>query len=116
MMSNSNDWNIFDKVIYHIETTVSKLGVFFKNEKTPDPEEVILAATRHLQEENEQLKDFQIPEKLTYNEKSAAYICPKCGIELSRELIEYYKIKHCTECGKRLFRLRKGHNIVNNPA
>ncbi|MGN0289385.1 MAG: hypothetical protein ACI4DQ_07180 [Lachnospiraceae bacterium] len=106
MISNANNWNIIDRAIYCIEAVVVRFTACFKQEKTPDPEEIILAATKHLQEENEELKDFRIPEKLTFNEKSATYTCPKCGMELSQELVEDYKIKHCIECGKRLFRLK----------
>lgn len=102
MISNIN-FNIIDKAIYFIETAASKFAVFIHNEKTPDPEDIILAATEHLQAENEELKDFRIPEKITYDEESRTYICPKCRKSHVPELIEVYKIKYCAECGKRFF-------------
>lgn len=102
MISNIN-FNIIDKVIYFIETAASRIAISIHNEKIPDPEEMILAATEHLQAENEKLKDFRIPEKIIYNKETGTYICPKCGKSHVQELIEVYKIKYCAECGKRFF-------------
>lgn len=102
MISNIN-FNIIDKVIYFIEAAASRIAISIHNEKIPDPEEMILAVTEHLQAENEELKDFRIPEKITYDEESRTYICPKCRKSHVPELIEVYKIKYCAECGKRFF-------------
>ncbi len=113
MIGDTNHWNSLDKGIFFLETAVAKIVRAIKHEGTPNPEEMILAATKHLQEENEHLKAIRIPGRLTFNEKNSTYICPMCGIELSQELIENYQIKHCIECGKRLFRPEK--NRVNNP-
>ncbi|MGN0307113.1 MAG: hypothetical protein ACI4DN_02735 [Lachnospiraceae bacterium] len=109
MINNLPNFNFADKVIYSVEAVILKAIHLIKQESSPDPEEMIAAATQHLQEENEELKDYMIPEKLIYNRQDYTYLCPKCGEKLSQELVEKYKIKCCVECGKRLFR-------VNNPA
>lgn len=115
----TNNFNLIDRVIFSVEAAIKRVTLSIRDEKAPDPEEMILAATQHLQEENEQLKDFRIPEKVAFDEEKAAYRCPKCGYDLSQQLVEEYKIKHCIECGKRLFRLREeippvSYSVVNS--
>ncbi len=82
--------------IYFIEP-VKRLSVFF------NIEEMIAAATKELQEENEELKQYRIPGYLI--EHGRAYECPACGREISAEEIEGLKsktVKYCNNCGKRI--------------
>lgn len=109
MMNKIHNFNPIDRLLYFIEEVVLKAVHLIKQEKAPDPEMMIMAATQHLQNENEQLKEYRIPEKLIFDHTNRTYLCPKCKKELNQELIEKYRIKCCAECGKRLLR-------VNNPA
>ena len=112
-MNYTNNWNLLDKTIYIIENFIKEIVSAFYSEsdkELPDPEEMINAATLHLQEENENLKEYHIPEKvLICTDK---YKCPKCNEEIKKELIEKYKVKHCPECGKRLLRVNKSEKSM----
>ena len=105
-MNYLNNWNILDKVIYKIEVFINKAVLYMKdNKEMPEPEEIILAATKHLQEENEQLKEYRVPGRVIVREDK--YMCPKCKEVIDNKLLEKYKVKHCPECGKRLFSVNK---------
>lgn len=110
-MNYMNKWNLLDKLIYKIEILLSQLFHYIKeNKEMPDPEEMILAATQHLQEENDKLKEYRVPETVIFcNEK---YQCPKCKKVIYTELIEHYKVKHCPECGKRFFKFNKSEKLT----
>lgn len=98
-------WNAVDTIIFSIEKFISKAADEVKEAKDelPVPEEMIAAATRELQEENEELKQYRIPGYLI--EHGRAYECPACGREISPEEIEGLinkNIKYCNNCGKRI--------------
>lgn len=74
----------------------------------PEPEDMIMAATKHLQEENERLSKYRIPARVIIN--ADEYQCPKCKEVLDNELFEKHKIKFCPGCGKRLINVNKSEN------
>lgn len=94
-------WNALDSIIYKIESGAAKLADAVKEsrDELPDPEEMIQAATKQLQIENELLKKREYPSILKYEDGS--YYCPDCHELISRELIDQKK-KYCPECGKRI--------------
>ncbi len=105
-------WNYLDRIIHAAE---QRIHIFFGNireEGDVTPEEMILAATSVLQEENEILKSYQIPARIVEKD---GYYCPKCKCRLHADLIEVYDIRHCPECGKRFFRFEKANNPVKDP-
>lgn len=89
-------WNALDSFIYKIESGVTRLLNAVKDgqEELPDPEEMILAATEQLQQENEQLKKKTYPGKIIV--ENDGYYCPDCHERLSQIK------KFCPECGKRI--------------
>lgn len=96
-----NNWNIVDIAIFAIEKYIHAIiECISSSSDTVDPEEMILAATAHLQNENEELKVYRIPEKVITLGNNQ-YACPKCKEVVHRELLINYKIKYCPECGKR---------------
>ncbi len=102
-MSNpAAKWNLFDSFLYKVECIITKLSVNFKkNEKTlPDPEEMITAATKHLKDENDQLKRKEYPG--TLKSENGKYFCPDCQTEIPDLFINEYHTKYCPECGKRI--------------
>lgn len=105
-MNNANNWNYLDKLIYKVEILIKKVIIYIKdNKEMPEPEEMIIAATKHLQEENEMLSDYRIPEKVII--RAGGYHCPKCKEILDNELFDKYKIRFCPECGKKLIKVNK---------
>lgn len=93
-------WNTFDIIIYHTEQIIYKFKKYLKNREEPNAEEMIEAATEQLTKENNALKKLYYPGHLLCIENK--YYCPHCKKEITQQLIEEYKIKHCVECGKRL--------------
>ena len=98
-------WNAVDTIIFSIEKFISKAAdeVNEAKDELPVPEEMIAAATKELQEENEEPKQYRIPGYLI--EHGRAYECPACGREISAEEIEGLKsktVKYCNNCGKRI--------------
>ena len=96
------NWNMIDSLIYKTEGFISAARIKWADQKMeePDPEEMIEAATAQLRRENAELKKFQYPAHLvSIGDK---YYCPHCKIQISKQLIEQYRIKCCIECGKRL--------------
>ena len=95
-------WNFFDSFLYKIESIFINLSDALKKDEQelPDPEEMITAATKHLQTENEQLKKKEYPGILKY--EAGKYYCPDCQTEISSLLMEEYHTKYCMECGKRI--------------
>ena len=92
-------WNAVDTII------LSKAAdeVNEAKDELPVPEEMIAAATKELQEENEELKQYRIPGYLI--EHGRTYECPACGRKISSEEIEGLKsktVKYCNNCGKRI--------------
>ena len=105
-MNYLSNWNLLDKVIYKMEQLVTRFLHYIKeNREMPEPEDMIRAVTQHLQEENDELKEYRVPEKIIFSNNK--YRCPKCKNTIDTELIEQYRIKHCPECGKRFFRVNK---------
>lgn len=95
----NKDWNILDSLFFFTEDRLGKLIGFMKeNRAQADPEQMIEAAISHLKSENEELKEFRIPEKVLY--KKGQYFCPKCNYEINGELIERFQIRSCPDCGK----------------
>lgn len=98
-------WNAVDTIIFSIEKFISKAAdeVNEAKDELPVLEEMIAAATKELQEENEELKQYRIPGYLI--EHGRAYECPACGREIQAEEIEGLKrktVKYCNNCGKRI--------------
>ena len=90
-----NNWNIVDIAIFAIEKYIHAIiECISSSSDTVDPEEMILAATAHLQNENEELKVYRIPEKVITLGNNQ-YACPKCKEVVHRELLINYKIKYC---------------------
>lgn len=105
-MNYTSNWNYLDKLIYKVEILVEKVIIYVKdNKEMPEPEDMIVAATEYLQEENERLSEYRIPERVLI--KADKYQCPKCKETLDNELFEKYKIKFCPTCGKRLIKVNK---------
>lgn len=101
MKKIEKNWNVVDTVIFSIEKQIYAIIESLRsNRDTIDPEEMILAATEHLQNENEELKKYRIPEKIIIVEHGQ-YTCPNCRKEVHHELLKKYKIKYCPECGQR---------------
>ncbi len=92
-------WNVLDSIIYKAENCISKLknDIADSRAATPDPEEIIEAATEQLQHENQQLKKRMYPKYIIVEDEH--YFCPDCHEELDAKLI---KKKFCPECGKRI--------------
>lgn len=102
MKSLITEWNYIDKLLYKLGRGIDtvKETLFCKE---PDVEEIITAETKHLKQENKQLKELQYPRKLERKDKN--YICPNanCRVEIAGILIENYRIKYCPECGQRIY-------------
>ena len=105
-MSNTGivtKWNILDSAIFSTEQFISKLvtGVKDSKDELPDPEEMIEAATKELQAENDELKQYRLPGHLI--EIGDSYVCPVCKREVSDiEKIKNNETKYCNGCGKRI--------------
>lgn len=96
-------WNVIDSIIYFAEKSISKLVDSLKNsrDELPDPEEMIIAATRELQKENDELKQYRLPGHLINQGEN--YICPVCKKEVADiEGLKNNKVKYCSGCGKRI--------------
>lgn len=95
-------WNRLDSVIFKIEQTVAHMAREFKEsrEELPNAEEMIEAATKQLQEENNTLKKLHDPGKIICLDNK--YYCPHCNRQIANKLVEDYRIKFCPECGKRI--------------
>lgn len=102
-------WNIIDDVFLHIDLSIKTIGAkvaeHIEAVKEVDTETMIEAATKHLKSENEELKETFYPKRLV-KDKRGNYICPnsKCDAIISMSLIENYKIKHCPDCGQRIYK------------
>lgn len=100
---NVTKWNIIDSAIFSTEQFISKLvtGVKDSKDELPDPEEMIQAATKELQAENDELKQYRLPGHLI--EVGDSYVCPVCKREVSDiESLQNNEIKYCNGCGKRI--------------
>lgn len=96
-------WNIIDSAIFSTEQFISKLvtGIKDSKDELPDPEEMIEAATKELQAENDELKQYRLPGHLI--EIGDSYVCPVCKREVSDiESLKNNEIKYCNGCGKRI--------------
>lgn len=96
------EWNLLDRLFDKLDDAIEKVIGFLGREE-PDVEFMIEAETNHLREENKLLKKLQFPKEIRRIENT--YLCPniRCGVEISDLLIEKYGIKHCPECGQRIF-------------
>ncbi len=106
-LEHSHNWSYIDQIIYsfeaHLKRTKQKYAISHKEDEI-DVETMIAAETDHLKAENDRLKQIMQPGRIICSE--GKYYCPHCQFEISslvdRETIEENKIKHCTECGKRI--------------
>ncbi len=96
-----SEWNPLDTIFYKLDTAVAKgKELFFPEE--PDVESIIEIETNYLMEENGRLKELGYP-KPVFKNCGGNYSCPKCKTEIDAALMEQYRIKHCPECGQRIF-------------
>ena len=102
MKNIAKEWNMFDTLLFKIDSMIDKVKKIRADEKI-DYEEIIEAETKYLKTENELLKSLQYPKQIIKSNKN--YICPNknCEIEISSVLVEKYKIKFCPECGQRIY-------------
>lgn len=112
-------WNVLDSMIFFVEKLISEVaaGVKDSRDELPEPEEMIVAATKELQKENDELKRYRIPGYLI--EQGNRYACPSCRKEVSdMEGLKSNVIKYCDSCGKRIILPEKlspyGMEYVNN--
>lgn len=112
-------WNALDSMIFSIEKLITRLAAEVKDSKDelPTPEEMIAAATKELQAENNELKQYRIPGHLI--EQGGSYACPVCQKEiLNIEDLKTNAVKYCDNCGKRIILPAKlssyGLKYVNN--
>lgn len=98
-MNYATKWNKFDSIIFFCENKIRELKTAIANSDTaePDAEVMILAATKHLRSENENLKKRELPVYLL--EEDGQYRCPKCQSRLSDA-----DVKYCSNCGHRVIR------------
>jgi hypothetical protein len=97
-----SEWNFLDTFIYKLDVKIAKIKEFIFPDE-PDVEFMIEVETSYLKKENEQLKELHYPKGITVQDRS--YYCPnrKCKTKIENILIEQYRIKHCPECGQRIF-------------
>lgn len=117
-IGNVTKWNVIDTIIYKTENIISRIasGIRESKDELPDPEEMILAATKELQEENDELKKLRIPEKLIKSE--IGMMCPICHRVV--EDVNENGIRFCSGCGQRIIlprpspysRINKENNLV----
>ena len=98
-MNYAAKWNKLDSVISFCESKVKELkrAIVESAEADPNPEDIILAETEHLRNENEKLKKREVP--LYLIEDKEQYFCPKCQTQLPDP-----DIKYCFNCGHRVIR------------
>lgn len=104
-----SNWNIFDRMIYAVESACKAIRADIKDSRStePDVETIIAAETEYLQRENENLKKREIP--LYLIEEEGQFFCPKC-----KEKHSDPDIKYCSKCGHRVIRnkhFEKGYGI-----
>ena len=98
-MNYAAKWNKLDSVILFCERKLKELkqAIAESAESDPDPEEMILAETEHLRNENEKLRKREIP--LYLIEDGERYFCPKCQVQVPDP-----GIKYCSNCGHRVMK------------
>lgn len=96
MMSKFNPIDLFmyrvDRVINEIKVGISDI----KDQKQPEPEEVIEVAIKELKEENDNLKKRDFPQKVVI--KDNLYLCPACSSKLKKSDVGFF----CKKCGQRI--------------
>ena len=97
-MNAIRKWNIVDSCIYCCENVIRKICLFMSDQLDDqvDTETMIEVETQHLREENEALKDRELP--LYMMQKGEMYICPKCHEPLCED------DKYCCNCGHRVMK------------
>lgn len=98
-MGYAAKWNKIDSVIFFCESKLKglKQAITDGAAADPDPEEMILAETEHLRNENERLKNREIP--LYLIKDGEQYFCPKCQIQVPDPMKRY-----CSNCGHRIIK------------
>ena len=96
------EWNQIDSFFSRLDSLMEKISGCFAKEM-PDVELMIEAETNYLKKENGLLKNLQFPKAIEKSENT--YLCPnsKCHTKILDILIEEYGVKHCPECGQRIF-------------
>lgn len=96
MMSKFNFLDMFmykiDGFINGVKEAVSDI----KDQKQPEPEEVIEVAIKELKEENENLKKRDFPQRVVI--KDNLFLCPACSSELKKSDVGFF----CKKCGQRI--------------
>ena len=92
-------WNKLDSVISFCESKVKELkrAIVESAEADPDPEDIILAETEYLRNENAKLRKREVP--LYLIKDGEHYFCPKCQTQVTDP-----DIKYCSNCGQRVVR------------
>lgn len=92
---------VFPEILFTSLLASAEGKEFFFPEE-PDVESIIEIETNYLMEENSRLKELGYP-KPVFKNCGGNYSCPKCKTEIDAALMEQYRIKHCPECGQRIF-------------
>lgn len=97
-MNYATNWNKLDSIIFLLENKINEVRAAIQDsaETEPDVELMILAETKHLKIENEELKKREIPIYLVMDDEGR-FFCPKC----KSEIIDT-NTKYCFNCGHRI--------------
>lgn len=88
-------WNFIDEGIFRIERKIRNFPWNDLKDEV-DAETMIEAKTQYLQEENEHLKQRELPIYLLEEEETL--LCPKCRTILTED------VKYCSCCGHRVMK------------
>ena len=94
-------FNIVDRFMYRIDGLFDEIKTAtqeLRESSKANPQEMIEAATNHLEEENKQLKNREYPVKAIV--KDDKYFCPKCEYEIIKSDVGFY----CKNCGQKISR------------
>lgn len=94
-MNIAKEWNIIDMLIMKTEHFVHNFKLEDLSDQV-DVEAMIVAETEHLREENEHLREREIPVYMIRD--AERYICPKCHIFLPED------VRYCSNCGHRVMK------------
>ena len=102
-----NNWNFIDRIFLFFEDFSEEIKNAISELKTKDAdsENMISAATQFLSEENERLREREIPHYLKIQDEK--YICPSC-----KRVIDEPDFRWCPSCGLRVMRTSYESNKI----